>query len=246
MPKGSNQASLNGRWWIIGASEGLGRELARKLDAEGAELILSARSEDRLKELAQELRAAQALPLDVLDGEKIEDAAATVGAFDGLIYCAGAYSPMKATEWDRAAGVTIAQVNFIGAMQVLGAVVPGMVKRNRGRIMLIGSLSWFRGLPGAIGYGASKAALMHLAENLRIDLRDTAIKVQLANPGFIDTRLTRQNDFKMPQLMQPDEAAEHVMKALRGGRFSTSFPRPFAWLFQAGRYLPLRLFQALF
>lgn len=237
---------LAGRWWIIGASEGLGRELARKLDAEGAELILSARSEDRLKELAGTLRKAQAVPLDVLNAEQVESAAKEAGEIDGLIYCAGAYKPMKATEWDRETGVMIAQTNFIGAMQVLGAAMPGMVDRDRGRIMLIGSLSGFRGLPGAIGYGASKAGLMHLAENLRIDLRETAIKVQLANPGFIDTRLTRQNDFKMPQLMQPEDAAEHVMKALRSRRFSTSFPRPFAWLFQLGRYIPLRVFQKLF
>ena len=103
----------------------------------------------------------------------------------------------------------------------------------------------FRGLPGAIGYGASKAALMHLGENLRVDLRGTGLRVQVANPGFIATRLTAKNSFRMTQLMTPETAAGHVLRLMRSKRFSASFPAPFAWLFTLGRYLPLRLFQRL-
>ena len=235
-----------GRWWIVGASEGLGRAVAEKLSAAGASLVLSARSEDRLHELAEEIGGAEVVPVDVTDTGSVEAAAKAVGEIDGLLYCVGTYEPMKATDWKTDAVLTMAETNFTGAIRVIGAVLPGFVARDAGRLVLVGSLSGFRGLPGAIGYGASKAGLMHLAENLLADLHGTGVKVQRVNPGFIDTRLTRKNDFKMPQLMQPEEAAEKVMEAIRSGRFSTSFPAPFSWLFTAGSHLPLSLFQRIF
>lgn len=235
-----------GRWWIVGASEGLGRAIARALNVEGAELILSARDEGRLRDLAEELHAARAVPMDVTDAASVARAAAEAGDVDGVIYAAGAYEPMAATEWKSEAAVNMAETNFVGALRVVGAVLPALVAREAGRVVLIGSLSGFRGLPGAIGYGASKAGLMHLAENLRADLRCTGVTVQLVNPGFIDTRLTRKNSFRMPQIMSPDAAAAQVMRAIRLGRFSTSFPAPFAWAFTLGRHLPLALFQRMF
>jgi short-subunit dehydrogenase len=153
---------------------------------------------------------------------------------------------MKATEWDSEAATLMAEVNFIGALRVLGQVVPDFVQRNAGHIVLIGSLSGFRGLPGAIGYGASKAALMHLAENLRIDLREQAIDVQVINPGFIRTRLSQKNAFAMPQIMEPEDAAARVVRAMKRRRFSTSFPAPFSWLFTLGQHLPIGLFHRIF
>lgn len=234
------------RWWIIGASEGLGRALARALDAEGAELVVSARNADRLSSLAGDLRAARAVVLDVTDNASVLRAVRAVGAMDGILYAAGSYEPMTAGQWDPAAAEAMAETNFVGALRVLGQMVPGFVARGSGRIVLVGSLAGFRGLPGAIGYGASKAALMHLAENLRADLRGTGVRVQVVTPGFIDTRLTRKNRFAMPQLMSVDDAASRVMRAIRKGRFATSFPAPFAWLFTLGRHLPLGLFQGLF
>jgi len=233
-------------WWIVGASEGLGRSLALGLARDGAHLILSARNEDRLRDVAAEVGGAEVLPVDVTDPDAVAAAVAGAGEIDGVLYNAGAYDPIGAAEWNPDAVRVMAEVNFMGALHALGHVVPGMVERGRGHVMLIGSLAGFRGLPDAIGYGASKAALMHLAENMRIDLRGTGVTVQRANPGFIKTRLTDKNDFAMPQLMTPEDAAERVIKALKGGRFSTSFPAPFAWLFTAGRYLPLSWFQRIF
>ncbi|WP_102222824.1 SDR family NAD(P)-dependent oxidoreductase [Acidimangrovimonas sediminis] len=232
------------RWWILGASAGLGEAVARALAAEGAELVLSARGRDKLDRLAADLPAARALPLDVTDAEAVT--AALPEAFDGLIYSVGFYEPMKATAWDTATAVKITEANYIGLLNVLGAALPAMRARGRGRIVLIGSVAGFRGLPGAIGYGASKAAVIHLAENLRADLKGTGIRVQLLNPGFIDTQLTRKNDFRMPMLMTPEKAASHVVKALKTDRFSTSFPAPFSTLFELGRLLPIALFQRLF
>jgi short-subunit dehydrogenase len=234
------------RYWLVGASEGLGRSLAQGLDVEGASLVLSARSAGRLEALAADLRDARAVPMDVTDVDSVSNAGKNVGEVDGVIYNAGAYDPVSATDWQPEAVRRMAEVNFLGAINVLGEVMPGFVARGRGHIVLIGSLSGFRGLPGAIGYGASKAGLMHLAENLRIDLRDTEITVQRMNPGFINTRLTAKNDFRMPQIMEPEDAAAQVLRAMKSGRFSTSFPAPFSWLFTLGQHLPLGLFQRLF
>ncbi len=225
-------------YWIVGASEGLGRSLAKQLSAEGAQLIVSARSAERLESLSDELPNTRAVPLDVTDTEMVRQAAAEIGPVDGLIYNAGAYDPMRATEWNSDSALMMCDVNFTGAMRVLGAVVPEMVAARQGDITLVGSLAGYRGLPAAIGYGASKAALMSLAETMRLDLKGTGVLVRIVNPGFIKTRLTQKNTFKMPMLMTPEVAAERVVKAMRKRRFRTDFPAPFSWVIRAFNALP--------
>ena len=240
---------LSGRtYWLVGASEGLGRALAAELHAAGAQLILSARNADKLKALAGDLPGTRALAVDVTDAASVTAAAEAAGPVDGLIYCAGAYDPVTATNWDAAAVERMCEVNFTGGARVLGHVVPGMVARGAGHVVLIGSLAGHGGLPGAIGYGSSKAGLMHLAECLYMDLRHKGIKVQVVNPGFIRTRLTDKNDFDMPMIMSPEAAARRVRRAMGSRRFATSFPAPFSWLFLFARLLPVpwaaRLFPA--
>lgn len=234
------------RYWIVGASEGLGRALAQALDAEGALLVLSARSAQRLQDLAAELTDVQVLPMDVSDAASVAAAVSRLPELDGVIYTVGLYEPMRAEDWDCPTALAMAEANFMGALRVLGPVVPGFVQRGTGHIVLIGSLAGFRGLPGAIGYGASKAGLMHLAENLHADLRQTGVRVQLVNPGYIRTRLTAKNRFAMPFILSPEAAAQHVLRAMQGRRFQTSFPRPFSWLFLLSRLLPEALYYRLF
>jgi len=233
-------------WWLVGASEGLGRALASQMAQAGAKLVLSARNEERLDTMAASLPNARALALDVTDAVAVTRVAGLVGPIDGMIYCAGAYTPMAATEWQPGAAEQMAEVNFMGALRILAAIVPGMVAARSGRIVLIGSLSGFRGLPGAIGYGASKAALMHLAENMVVDLQGSGVAVQLVNPGFIETRLTAQNDFKMPMIMSADAAAGCVMEAMQSGRFQTNFPRRLSWLFRAAQFWPIWVHKRVF
>ncbi|WP_163848463.1 SDR family NAD(P)-dependent oxidoreductase [Pseudooceanicola aestuarii] len=231
-------------YWIIGASDGLGEQIARQMQARGARLILSARSADRLATLADELDAT-ALPLDVTDAAAVARAAQAGQLADGLVYSVGLYEPMSAPDWQPETAVKMAEANFLGALRVLGHVVPHWVRRGSGHVVLIGSLVGFRGLPGVIGYGASKAAVNHLAENMLTDLRGTGVEVQLANPGFIRTRLTDKNDFNMPQIQQPEEAAADVLRLIDGHGWVRNFPRPFAWVFTLGRFLPFRLFSRL-
>jgi len=235
------------RYWLVGASEGLGAALARILAEAGAEVILSARSADRLQDLADRLSGAvSTLPMDVTDSGSVTAAVAEAGEIDGLVHLAAVYWPMKATEWDAERAVAMADVNFTGLVRVMGAVVPAMVARGRGHVVIVGSLAGFRGLPGAIGYGASKAAAMSLAQTMALDLHGTGVEVQLANPGFIRTRLTDRNDFAMPFLMEPEDAAQALFAHMNTHRFQRSFPTLFSWVFRLARFLPDALYRRLF
>lgn len=235
------------RYWLVGASEGLGLALARLLSKAGAELILSARNEATLKEAAASLPGpATILPVDVASSDSVQAVAAQLPDLDGMVFLAGVYWPMRAQDWDAKAAETMANINFTGAVRAVGAALPGMVARNKGHIVITGSLSGFRGLPGAIGYAASKAGTMVLAESLYADLRKSGVTVQLANPGFIRTRLTAKNDFTMPFIMEPEAAAEIMFRHMQSGRFKISFPTVFSWLFRGGQVLPDWLYYAMF
>lgn len=232
-------SSFDGKtYWIIGASEGLGRALAQALSRQGARLILSARNAERLAELCAALPDARAVPFDVTDTEAVRRAVAEAGAVDGLVYNAGAYEPMRTADWDAQAVLAMTDVNYTGALRVLGETVPGFIRAGRGDITLIGSLSGYHGLPAAVGYGASKAALVSLAETMRHDLAGTGVTVRIVNPGFIKTRLTAKNNFRMPMLMTPEDAADRVVKAMSRRRFRTDFPAPLSWVIRLIDYLP--------
>nr|ADI20134.1 dehydrogenases with different specificities (related to short-chain alcohol dehydrogenases) [uncultured alpha proteobacterium EB080_L06A09] len=233
------------KYWIIGASEGLGRELSIQLSNLGVKLIISARNETRLNKLSS-LTKAKVLALDVLDIDAIKQASKSVGIIDGIIYVAGDYTPLNSTTWNVEEVDKMIAVNFTGAAKVLGFIVPKFLKQNNGHIVMIGSLSGFRGLPNAIGYGASKAAMMHLAENIKADLYKTPIKIQLINPGFIKTRLTEKNNFKMPFIMSVEDAAKRVIIAMNSNRFQTNFPLIFSLLFRASNLLPAFIYFWLF
>ena len=235
------------KYWLVGASDGLGAALAHKLSRAGAEVILSARSEDKLAQLVADLPGrARYRVMDVTDAGDIEAAAQEIGDIDGLVYLAGAYWPFGAKEWEADHGVTMADVNFTGLMRVLGRVVPEMVSRDHGHIVITSSLTAYRGLPGSIGYTASKAATLSLAECMHADLRKTGVQVQVVNPGFIKTQLTDKNDFKMPFIMEPDEAARIVYEHMNGDSFKRDFPWGFSLLFRLGRFLPDGLYYRLF
>ena len=235
------------RYWLVGASEGLGREVAFCLSRAGAEVIVSARSEDRLKELVAELPGkASYVTVDVSDRTAVEAAATQIGDIDGVVYLAGVYWPMKAQEWDNEKADMMGEVNFLGASRVVGSVIKNMVAKNAGHIVLVGSLSGFRGLPGAIGYCSSKAGMMSLAESMQADLRTSPINVQLVNPGFIKTRLTEKNDFNMPFIMSPEDAAKEVFEHMNTEHFKKSFPMVFSWVFRLSQFMPDWMYYRLF
>jgi short-subunit dehydrogenase len=227
------------RYWLIGASEGLGAALARVMSRAGVSLVLSARSEDKLRQLADELPGpVETRVMDVRDDQSVAEAADAIGPVDGVIYLAGVYWPMTAKDWKGEQVTAMADVNFTGLVRVMGAALPPLVTRDAGHVVIVGSLSGFRGLPGTIGYAASKAGTMSLAECMHADLRKTGISVQLVNPGFIRTRLTDKNDFTMPFIMEPEAAAQVIFEHMNTDRFKRSFPRVFSWLFRLSQFLP--------
>ncbi|OAN77350.1 short-chain dehydrogenase [Jannaschia sp. EhC01] len=235
------------RYWLIGASDGLGRELAGLMSRSGIEVVLSARSEDKLTAVADSLPgAATVVPMDVSDRASVEAAAEAVGQVDGIVFLAGLGTLIKATEWDADKVEQLFDVNLLGAARVIGQVIGPMVERNAGHIVLIGSLSAYRGLPGSIGYSASKAGLMALAESMHGDLKDTGILVQLANPGYIETQMQDDNPHSKPFMMTPEAAAREVFEQMNTNSFHKAFPMGFSLLFRLSRFLPTSIYEWIF
>jgi short-subunit dehydrogenase len=235
------------RYWLVGASDGLGAALAEVMSRAGVHVVLSARSESKLTELAARLPGPVSVhPVDVSDSLSVRQAADAIGPIDGVVFLAGVYWPMSAAEWNADAATEMADINFTGLVRVMGCVVPQMVARDAGHVVITGSLSGFRGLPGAIGYAASKAATMSLAESMYADLRKTGVAVQLANPGFIRTRLTDKNDFSMPLIMEPEQAAQVMFEHMNTRHFKANFPVVFSWLFRLSQFMPDWMYYRLF
>ena len=238
---------LSGRtYWVIGASEGLGAALALQLSQNGADLVLSARSIEKLKDVASAVGNARTIQMDVTDSVSVQEAIEQAGDIEGVIYCVGQYHPMKTHDWDLDKSLRVIDANYLGAVRVFAGIAPNFMRRGHGHIVVIGSLAGFHGLPGAIGYSSSKGAVMQLCENMFMDAKGTDVKVQQINPGYIETRLSVKNDFAMPQIMTTDEAASRILKAMKRNRFRSSFPAPFSWLFTVGRLLPPQLYRWVF
>jgi NAD(P)-dependent dehydrogenase (short-subunit alcohol dehydrogenase family) len=226
------------RVWIVGASSGIGAALARQLGKAGARLALSARREHALREIGA--KEDLIVPVDVADAEALQRTVDLLldrwGGIDLVVYCAGVYSPMRAWEIDLTVVREALTINLQGAYNLLAAVVPVFTREGAGGICLISSVAGYTGLPQALAYGPGKAALINLAQILYTDLSPRGIGVYLVNPGFVATRLTRQNEFTMPALITPEVAAEEIMAGIGKGRFEIHFPKRFTgWMKWLGR-----------
>jgi NADP-dependent 3-hydroxy acid dehydrogenase YdfG len=235
------------RYWLVGAGDGLGAALAHRMSAAGAHVIVSARSEDKLRAVVESLPGEGSFQtVDVSDDKSVVAAVDKIGQIDGVVFLAGVYWPFSAQDWDAEQANAMADINFTGLVRVMGRVVPQFVTRDAGHVVITGSLSGFRGLPGSIGYTASKAGTMSLAECMYADLRGTGVDVQVSNPGFIRTQLTDKNDFSMPFIMTPEDAAEQMFRHMNTTRFKNSFPMLFSWLFRGSQFLPDWLYFRIF
>jgi NAD(P)-dependent dehydrogenase (short-subunit alcohol dehydrogenase family) len=232
------------RVWIVGASTGIGAALAAKLAAAGARLAISARSRDKLEAMAPGLGGAMVLPLDVRDAAALADACAQVtralGGIDLAIFNAGTYSPMRADRFDLAVMDEHFAVNYHGVVNGVAAVLPQLLARaaEHPALAIVSSVAGYGGLPGSIAYGPSKAALINLAESLYLDLSPRGIGVFLIDPGFVDTPLTKKNDFEMPALISADTAAAEIMAGFARGEFEMHFPKRFSRVLKFLQFLP--------
>ena len=227
--------------WLVGASSGIGQATAHALHAAGAKVFVSARNADALAGFVQSHPGAVALALDVTDPAALKAAAQTVlaaGKLDLVMYCAGYYKELRATGFELAEMLRHSEVNYRGALYVLDAVLPALLAQQSGHISLISSVAGYTGLPKSLAYGPTKAALINLAETLYLDLKDSRIGVSLVCPGFVETPLTAQNEFTMPALITPEQAAQEILRGWRQGEFEIHFPKRFTRWMKALRLLP--------
>lgn len=234
------------RVWLVGASTGIGAALARKLSAHGARLALSARSRDKLEALAASCPDSLVMPLDVtVPGSLQQVHDELTAAWDGIdlvVLNAGTYRPMHVEALTPASARETVDLNLLAVMDGVSAVAPTLLRQGKGGVVIVGSVAGYAGLPKALVYGASKAALINFAESLYLDLAPRGISVYLVSPGFVATPLTRQNDFHMPALMQPEDAAEAIVAGLARGHFEIHFPKRFTLWLKLLRLLPYSWF----
>lgn len=231
--------------WLVGASSGIGQATAHALHARGARVVVSARNAQSLDDFVRDHTGALALPLDASDAAAVKIAAQTVlalGPLDLLMYCAGYYRELRATGFDLAEMLKHQQVNYTGALYLLDAVLPALLKRGSGHISLVGSVAGYRGLPKSLAYGPTKAALINLAETLHVDLKPCGVGVSIVNPGFVETPLTAQNQFSMPALISPAQAATEILAGWARGEFEIHFPKRFTRWMKTLRVLPYALY----
>ncbi|TNE64366.1 MAG: SDR family NAD(P)-dependent oxidoreductase [Alphaproteobacteria bacterium] len=239
--------------WVTGASSGLGREVARQYAAEGHTVVAFARSADKLAALAADTTGFRGEILvheaDVTDraslGPVFEAAIRETGVPDVAILNAGTHVPTPARDFSLAPYERLMAVNYFGVLNCLEILLPHLRTRVGGQVAIVASLAGYRGLPHASAYGASKAALINLAESMKEELALEGIYLRLVNPGFVKTPLTDLNDFPMPFLMPVADAARALRRGLAGHRFEISFPWRFAVMMKLFRLLPDRLHLAL-
>lgn len=235
------------RVWLIGASSGIGRALAHELHARGAQVVVSARGARALQEFVDTHAGAEALPLDVTDAAATAAASAQLqaqGPLDLVLYCVGCFKPMRATAIDLDELLWHQQVNYAGALHVVASVIPGMlVAAAAGRqphFSVVSSVAGLRGLPQGLAYGPPKAALIHLAETLYLDLHPKGVGVSVIEPGFVETPMTAQNEFPMPAMISAEHAARAILRGWSRGSFAVHFPRRFTGVLKALQLLPYR------
>ena len=231
--------------WIVGASTGIGRATAAALHGLGARVIVSARKAQALDDFVQQHPGSLALALDATDPQAVQAAAQQLrphGQLDLVMYCAGHYQPMRADALDLPELRRHIEVNYLGALNLLHAVLPMLLARGVGHVSLVGSVAGYRGLPQSLAYGPTKAALINLAETLYLDLRPKGLGVSLINPGFVATPLTANNAFPMPGLLTPAQAASAIVQGWGRGAFEIHFPKRFTLWMKVLRWLPDRAF----
>lgn len=233
------------RIWITGASAGIGRELARELARRGALVAVSARNADALAELADGERGITAVPMDITDlasvREGVERIQREMGPIDIAVLNAGTYTPVTPQEFSSELFRPQLEVNIMGTVACIEAVLPTMMARRSGRIAVVASVTGFAALPMASAYGASKAFLISMCDSLRADLAGggSGVEVTTIAPGFVHTGLTEQNDFKMPFVIDVDQAARTIADGLEKGAAEIAFPRRMSFAMKAiGRFLP--------
>jgi NAD(P)-dependent dehydrogenase (short-subunit alcohol dehydrogenase family) len=231
------------RVWVTGASSGIGAALSTELLSRGARVAISARRAERLEEVSGGRMLV--LPLDITDDAAVRRTAdevySTFGGIDIAVLNAGAWTQTTVGNWDADAFRQQVEVNLLGTNSCLAALLPRMLERGAGKLVIVTSVAGYRGVPGSEAYGATKAALLNLAESLRADLAPAGVVVQWVSPGFVRTELTDANSFPMPFLIDADVAARSIADGLQSDRPEIVFPLRMAVSMKLLQLMPHRL-----
>ena len=231
----------NKKIWVIGASAGIGQDLVKKLDAEGANLAISARSKDTLHQLSQSLKHnALVYPLDVtipIDIERSFKALISIWeTIDAIVYLPAMYHPTKLERIELQLVRAEIDANLMAVFNTLSAVLPILKKQRFGQLLICSSVAGFVGLPKSQPYSCTKSAVTNLTETLKCEYPYLDIKV--IHPGFVKTRLTEKNNFKMPMIITSEKAANYIYKGMLKPKFEITFPRRFSFAIKLLRLLP--------
>jgi len=223
--------------WVVGASSGIGRELAIELHSKDANLILSARNEVQLNTLNKQLdNKHQVLPVDVSDVNALKQAISKINKLDSLVFMAAIYKPAKIAGMDIDFVKNIMDINLLGAIYTSCLVLPKLKQQSYGQIALCGSVAGYTGLPNGQPYSATKAGVINFAQSLYAEHPELDIKV--INPGFVRTRMTDKNKFKMPMRIEPQQAAKSIARGLTKRGFEIHFPKAFTYILKLISILP--------
>lgn len=238
--------------WIIGASYGIGESLSYKYYQQGYDVIISARSKDKLQKIKNNLQKSKSLQkvtildFDVCDYKKFSNACDIIlkkfKKIDLAFYAPAIYKPENIYKFDINYSHQILSVNLGGCLNFLNIITPIMKRQKYGHIALIASVAGYCGLPNSLTYGATKAAIINLAEGIYNQLKANNINLSLINPGFVATRLTKKNKFYMPLIISSSQAANIIYSNINKNKFEITFPKRFTIIIKILKLLPYKIF----
>ena len=235
---------------VLGGTFGIGFELAKKYLGKSKNLIILGRNDEKLNEIKNQFSGKNTnIITEKLDVTSLENTRNVLSKIidelkqiDLVIYSSGFYKPNNTFDVDIDLYRKTIEVNFMGLINVMSVILPQLKKQQNGHVAMISSLAGFFGLPNSSGYGPSKAAMMNYSESIYNDCKKNNIFVSLINPGFVKTRLTDQNTFKMPFLMSAEKAASIIYQGLEKKKYDITFPMVMSFLFKFIRILPRPIF----
>jgi short-subunit dehydrogenase len=240
--------------FLTGASSGIGEALALAMAKRGATLGLVARREELLREVAEKCEQnggkTRYFAVDVTDAKAVAEAAKSLrnefGKIDVLIANAGVGGNNSETRnFNHEAVAKVININLLGAVNAVSAVLPSMLENKSGQLVAVSSLAGFRGLPKSAAYSASKAGMTAFFESVRLDVRKSGVAVTIIQPGFIKTPLTSGRENKMPFIMELDDSIPLFLRAIEKRKKFAAFPWQLASLARAGKFSPSWLYDKI-